>query len=260
MTSPSEPRTPRLYHAYGAGTAAKLAGGAIATVYLAQLLLDAVHVPNLVAGATSFVVVIAVLVAVARVSGGRARLGLVKPRARFVIAGLLVGVSSWYPSLALLTWLQSWLRLPGDTGVLERLTRQPPLGLALVVIAVLPAIAEEMLFRGVLARGLDTRLGAFWAILISAAAFGLYHLLPIQMIPTFLLGLALGVIAVRGDSIVPTMIAHALNNTIAIVLSRGALPSASDWIDAHAGGMLAGTLAVLVAGVALAVPRARGDA
>jgi membrane protease YdiL (CAAX protease family) len=249
-----------LYHAYGAGTAAKLAVGAIATVYLVQSVLHVAGVPDVVASGASDVVVLALLLAVAHASGGAGRLGLGRPRARFLVAGLLVGVSSWYPSLVLVTWLVAKVGLPHDTEILEQLTRQPPLAVTLVVLAVLPAIAEEMIFRGLLARGLATRLGVFWAILISAAAFGLYHLNPVQMIPTFLLGLALGVIAVRGDSILETMLAHALNNTVAIVLSRDALPSANDWIDAHQGGMLGATLAVLLAGVALAVPRAKGAA
>src|SRR5690242_18408330 len=123
MTSPSEPRTPRLYHAYGAGTAAKLAGGAIATVYLAQLLLALGGVPGLIASAASFVILAGALLAVARVSGGPARLGLVRPRARFLVAGLLVGVSCWYPSFVLISWLVKQLGVSGDTSLLERLTR-----------------------------------------------------------------------------------------------------------------------------------------
>ena len=245
-----------MYHAYVAGTAAKLAVGAIATVYLVQLVLGVSGVPGVIASGASFVILAGLLLAVARVSGGRARLGLVRPRARFLVAGLLVGVSCWFPSLLLVTWL-----LPhGDAAMLERITRQPPLVVTLLVLALLPAIAEEMLFRGVLARGLATRLGAFWAILISAAVFSLYHVLPIQMIPTFLLGLALAVIAVRGDSIYPTMLAHVLNNTIAIVLSRSTVPAATGWIEDHPLAMFFGSIGVLVTGVALAVPRAKGAA
>ena len=252
MTSPSEPRTPRLYHAYDAPAAAKLAAGAIATLYVVQLVASALGAPDLVASGTSDLVVIGLLLAFAGVSGGVARLGLVRPRARFVVAGVLIGVSCWYPSLLLVTRLHP----PGDTRTLERLTTHPPLGVTLVVLALLPAIAEELMFRGLLARGLATRMHAIWAILISAAAFGLYHVIPIQMIPTFLLGLGLGVMAVRGDSIVATMLAHALNNTVAILLSRDAVPAASTWIDGHPVATLATSLAVLATGVALAIPKA----
>jgi membrane protease YdiL (CAAX protease family) len=112
----------------------------------------------------------------------------------------------------------------------EKLVTQAPLVVTLLVIAMLPAIAEELVFRGVLLRGLATRLRPVLAIPISAAVFALYHLQPGQMVTTFMLGLALGFLTLRARSVVPAMIVHLINNSMALLIARDDIPSMSKWI------------------------------
>jgi membrane protease YdiL (CAAX protease family) len=89
--------------------------------------------------------------------------------------------------------------------------------LSLLIIACLPGICEEVMFRGVLLRGFE-RLGITKAILISSFLFGLLHLDFQKLLGTFLLGALIGLIVYRTNSIFAGMIAHFSNNAIAVLL------------------------------------------
>lgn len=93
-----------------------------------------------------------------------------------------------------------------------------PLWVILMTTAVVPAVAEETLFRGFVFRSLERVLKPLNAILISAALFGAFHVLSgsvlsiEKFLPTAFLGLVLGWLAWRTQSIFPGMIVHALHN------------------------------------------------
>jgi membrane protease YdiL (CAAX protease family) len=221
MTSPTEPRTPQLYQALA------ITGLGIATIYGFQLVLSSLGVLEIVASAVADVVTVAALLWLARTR--RVDLGLRMPPARFLVAGLLVGLSAWYIALEIVLWVQP----PGDERLLQRVVEQGSLAPALLGLALLPALAEELVFRGALARGLATRWPRWAAIVVSAAVFAVYHLIPSQMLGVLPLGLALGLLAVQSGSVVPGMIAHLTNNAIALVLSRDELPSVSRAVTAR---------------------------
>ncbi|GHU99420.1 hypothetical protein FACS1894211_04780 [Clostridia bacterium] len=86
----------------------------------------------------------------------------------------------------------------------------------LLAAALLPAVVEECVFRGVLLRGLE-RAGKRRAVLLSAAAFALMHMNPAQTVHQFLLGIALAVAAVETGSLLAPMIMHFLNNALVVV-------------------------------------------
>lgn len=87
------------------------------------------------------------------------------------------------------------------------------------VIGVLPAIFEELFFRGIILKGLRS-FGTVGAILLCGGLFSLYHQNPAQTIYQFLCGLAFSLIAVRAGSILPTVLAHFVNNTVIILLEK----------------------------------------
>ena len=87
----------------------------------------------------------------------------------------------------------------------------------LVVVLVGPAF-EELIFRGVLWRTLRDR-GAAGAVLISSGAFALYHLDPAQAVGVLPLALFLGVLRLVSGSVVPCLLAHAVNNGLATLLA-----------------------------------------
>ena len=90
---------------------------------------------------------------------------------------------------------------------------------ALVVVA---PVTEEVLFRGLILRGLLSRYDVRLAIVISAALFAMAHLNPWQTISASLLGVLFGWWYYRTRSIVPGLIGHALVN--GSVLACGFLP------------------------------------
>jgi membrane protease YdiL (CAAX protease family) len=99
------------------------------------------------------------------------------------------------------------------------LTAGSPAELAVVLLAaaVVPAVTEEVLFRGFLQGALERRLGRWPAVLVAAAAFGLIHgagRAPVA----FTMGLLLGWTAARTGSVLPAIAAHASVNAIAVTL------------------------------------------
>lgn len=91
------------------------------------------------------------------------------------------------------------------------------LALTLVFVALIPAIAEEYLFRGNIARGLAKN-GYFFAITVSSALFALMHGNPLQLVHQFILGVACSVLYFATRSLIPSMLLHFLNNAAALVM------------------------------------------
>jgi membrane protease YdiL (CAAX protease family) len=234
-----------LYHAFDPLAAGAIVLAAVATFYLTA----AVIVPgNGFVIAQLMLATIPVVVAISR-GHGLGALGIAAPRLIYVVAAMLIGMSMWY-----LNWrLVDIVRPPGDTKALDEVTTRTSLGAALVLIAILPPICEEIVFRGVLARSLATKLPAMAAAAITALVFSAYHLSAMQAIPTFTLGFVLSVLAIRADSIVPAVIAHALNNAVAVVIARDDVPAVDRWFDAHPTGALCACSAATGAGIALAI-------
>ncbi|MDE6738097.1 MAG: ABC transporter permease, partial [Lachnospiraceae bacterium] len=90
---------------------------------------------------------------------------------------------------------------------------------AFLVIAVTPAVCEEMLFRGVIMRSMKAKYRVSSAIAITAILFGLYHMSLVKFIPTGFIGLLLCLVAWKADSIYPAMLMHFINNAISVIVS-----------------------------------------
>lgn len=143
--------------------------------------------------------------------------------------------------------------------VLSELTpdRMP---LAVASIALLPGAAEEMFFRGLMQTSMAARWGRWPAVLITAAAFGLVHVNPLQGSLAALAGLYLGWIVERFESVRPAMAAHAANNALFVALgswasARGASRAAQVLVMGAGFAALAGAVAFLRSGRALRASR-----
>ena len=116
----------------------------------------------------------------------------------------------------LMTILESWnIPMPEMPDMME----QTPISLLLnvVVIAVLPAILEELVFRGCVLRVLRPY-GDGFAIVISAVLFGLMHG-NIRQIPfALIVGLILGWLYVVTNSIWWPMAVHFINNALSVCM------------------------------------------
>jgi len=267
MTSPNQPRTASLYHAdRAAGSAVEPSlAAAIVMATLATYLVVAVVAPRSAAVMAAQAVLAAVPIAAVALTRRRAMpsattraaLGLRAAPLRFFVAAIAIGATTWYLNMYLVALLPVTER---QVQELAELVDRPSLAAALVMFALVPAVCEELLFRGVLARALGRPLRLAAAAAISAVVFSAYHLSLAQALPTLTLGFVLALIAIRADSVLPTMIAHALNNALAILMSRDELPAIAGWLTRHPIAALAGGAASTAFGVAITVRRPdRGD-
>jgi len=135
---------------------------------------------------------------------GIAALGAIVPS--LVLQGLLPEWTGWAKEIA------------DETGKqMSDLMLEPG---GYMVIALLPPLVEEMVFRGcVLKSLLEWKPEKKWLmIVLSALAFSLVHMNPAQMPHTFLIGLLLGWMYARTQSIVPGVVYHWVNNSAAYVM------------------------------------------
>jgi sodium transport system permease protein len=148
-----------------------------------------------------------------------------RPTPRALLAGLLI-IAGGMPIGWLIAWLQGFV-IPVPVEFLEAMrqlvTADSPRRLLwlLLVVAVTPAICEELVFRGVLLHGLATRLPMWGSIAASAAIFGAFHLsfeTAIRFLPTLWLGLLLGYAVWHSRSIFTGMLMHLVNNGLVLVL------------------------------------------
>lgn len=146
--------------------------------------------------------------------------GLRFPRGRDLVGGvfLYLGVGS----LALLVSNLLSMAFPGDSTTLNEeyktLLEGMPFVLALLLIALMPAICEELLYRGYMLTAFEQRFSLNKAILLVAVLFGISHMSLIKLLPTAILGVALAYAMHQSKSIVVSGLVHFLNNGMAVVL------------------------------------------
>jgi hypothetical protein len=98
-------------------------------------------------------------------------------------------------------------------GGLQNAISSVPFLVGLLVIAVLPAICEEALHRGVILHFYGKGIKNEWIIIIvMGIVFGIFHLNPVRFLPTAILGGAVTYVALKTKSILPCVIFHMLNN------------------------------------------------
>lgn len=143
------------------------------------------------------------------------------------LASVAVIVAS--PTVWFLAYLNMQIPLPEALVEIERqqteliegfLTSDFNIALALFHVAMVPAICEEILYRGFVLN-LLRRTKAIWTtILITGIIFGFYHLRLSQVIPLSVIGIFLGWITIKSGSLIPAMIAHFVNNAFSVILVR----------------------------------------
>lgn len=205
----------------------------------------------------------------------RAVLGELLPGRRTVLLSILLGGALWVASIGLVE-LQALVRppRPEELDLFRRLhaalaPRGPLDGLvSLAVIAVLPAVCEELVMRGALLtaclgvarqvaraflrppRAVE-RAAATVSLIATAGAFALIHD-PVRLLFAFTLGIALGGLRLRTASLVPPIVAHATLNALTFAVA----PLVDDPAQAYEPRPALG-LACLATGLALAWPLLR---
>ena len=142
-----------------------------------------------------------------------------KPNMKTLVVCLMLGlvfVLLVSPFINCYTWAVQTIGIKSPADI--ELTSAWEFVVALFVTALLPAVVEEIFYRGVILNGLK-RLGKWTAILISAAAFSLMHGNLYQLPYTFGLGVLLGYIAFETGSLLPTILIHFLSNAQVLIFS-----------------------------------------
>jgi sodium transport system permease protein len=135
------------------------------------------------------------------------------------------------------------------TEKLLALMQSQPRWVAWGLMALLPAVCEEFLFRGWVltafagkARTWD-RVAA--AVVAQAFCFAIFHLLPERMPQTFFLGIVLGWITIASGSLLPAIVCHIVHNSMPLVLLSTGMP---DWAVPAAVGCTAVGAALVALG------------
>jgi len=90
--------------------------------------------------------------------------------------------------------------------------------LVIITISIVPAICEEVMFRGYIQRSFEFKLKPQTAALLTALFFALYHFNPYGLIPLAIIGFYLGFAAYSSQSLFIPMVLHFLNNFFAVIL------------------------------------------
>ena len=106
-----------------------------------------------------------------------------------------------------------------------------PLWSSFLVVAIFAPIFEEWLCRGMVLRGLLTKMKPGWAIVVSALFFAVIHANPWQALNAFMIGLVMGYVYYKTGSLILTMIIHFVNNGTSVILSH--LDSMKDYADVN---------------------------
>ena len=139
-----------------------------------------------------------------------AAVALGAPSGVVLAAGLVQATSRFLPiPEEALAQLESTL-LPPDTAAWQ----------LFLLLAVLPAVVEEIFFRGVLLSGLGNR-APTQRILLTALLFGLFHMSFFRFLPTAALGVLLAFVALSTGSLLPAVLWHAAHNAIGVFAAEG---------------------------------------
>lgn len=88
-----------------------------------------------------------------------------------------------------------------------------------LMVGIFAPVVEEVAFRGAMITALKEKFSGVWIpVLVSALLFALVHANPAQMPHAFLVGILLGWLYCKFDSIIPGVVVHWANNTIAYIV------------------------------------------
>lgn len=94
---------------------------------------------------------------------------------------------------------------------------------------IVASFAEEALFRGFFQVTLEQKGDVTRAVLLSALGWTIIHMNPYWSVQIFVLGVFIGYLAWRSDSIIPPMIVHGTNNLVALLFLNFTLQHHMDW-------------------------------
>lgn len=122
--------------------------------------------------------------------------------------------------LTRLHWFFGDLPVGAQEAMASMSSADQPEWFVLLTFAVAPAFCEEVAFRGFILSGLGRTGRVALAVGLSSLAFGVMHMIPQQVFNAALMGLVLGTLAVRSNSLIPCIVFHFINNTLGVLHGR----------------------------------------
>jgi sodium transport system permease protein len=143
------------------------------------------------------------------------------PRFSHILVAILLAIFMFPLAQQFGQWVQQLYPYSDEvrqqiTALEGTLKDAPNWWLPFVLMGLLPALCEELAFRGFILSGLRHMGHKWWAIAISAIAFGMAHFILQQKISAAAVGLVIGLVAVQTSSLIPCMIFHALFNSLTV--------------------------------------------
>jgi sodium transport system permease protein len=142
------------------------------------------------------------------------------PRASACVAAVLLAAVLHPVGQQLVTWIVQLYPIQADAlaGLSDFLKTSPNIWATLFLFAMLPAVCEELAFRGFILSGLRHLGKKWWAIGLSAVFFGMTHSIIQQSIAATVIGLVLGYVAIQTSSLIPCILFHVTYNGLGIGL------------------------------------------
>jgi sodium transport system permease protein len=163
------------------------------------------------------------------------------------MTGLTQAAADWFPELLRgthpLIKILVAIHEGKNLGTTELLTY-------LLAFALVPALCEEIAFRGFVLRGLHQGFRPRNAVLLSSFFFALFHMNVFLFVPMFVFGVILGLLTIRSRSLLPAVSFHLLHNSVLIALiplsySTGMASTVHDAMPWVIGGCLTASLALV---------------
>jgi len=215
-----------------ATTAQAYACGAIILVALFFGRLAATSAPEDLAGLTKMILspqlglilAPALLMSVMLTTSIRTSLRLRWPHWFAVPIAIGLGVTLHPLYLALGKWIEYTYPVSEDAmqamlPFVEQIATLPWLSV-LFLMAFIPAVCEELAFRGFIFGGLVRQGGRLRAVVVTALLFGISHGFLQQSIAASCMGVLLGWVALRTGSVLPCIALHFTNNALSVSMSR----------------------------------------
>jgi membrane protease YdiL (CAAX protease family) len=133
-----------------------------------------------------------------------------------------------FHQITLGVWNEFFAHLPGMSFFehlnvnesIKPLGESAPIGLLFLVVAVAPAIGEEVVFRGIIGRGLIARHGVLAGVIMTSLLFAAVHIHPAHVVALLPLAFFIHLSYLVTRSILAPMLLHLLNNSLAVVLLK----------------------------------------
>lgn len=142
-----------------------------------------------------------------------------KPKFIYIISAVIIGLGNILINMVLTSVFSLFMNDSTDemNQSMQLITDGRPFIQLLFAIGILPAVCEEILFRGYLYSSIKNKMKPFMAMIVVSLTFGIYHMNLIQSAVTAIIGIILVYSVYKTECIFVSMIIHAMNNSFSVI-------------------------------------------